>query len=44
MSQKTKKVYRKPRIVSREKLEAVAGTCAGGKTDAGTCASGPINS
>ena len=40
----SKKTYRKPRIVSREKLEAAAGTCTGGKSDTTTCAAGPINS
>jgi hypothetical protein len=39
-----RKPYVRPRIVLRERLEGVAGSCVGGHSDATTCASGPINS
>ncbi|HPE71577.1 MAG: hypothetical protein KDI73_11655 [Candidatus Competibacteraceae bacterium] len=42
----TKKTYAPPRILSRERLEAVAGVCSGGtsKTNIGSCPSGPVAS
>jgi NAD(P)H-flavin reductase len=43
-AQRTKKrPYKKPRILSREKLEAMAADCStsGGKSDA-TCTPGPV--
>jgi hypothetical protein len=44
--QPAKKPYESPRILSRERLEAVAGVCSGGtsKTNAIQCPSGPIAS
>ena len=39
-----KKPYRKPRTLSREKLEALAVVCDTGKTDALSCPVGPIQS
>ena len=40
-----KRPYAPPRILSRERLEAIAGTCTGtGKTNAGLCPAGPIAS
>jgi hypothetical protein len=41
-----KKPYEPPRILSRERLEAVAGVCSGGtsKTNSIQCPSGPIAS
>ena len=42
-----KKPYERPRILSREVLEAVAGVCAPSppaKSNAGTCPMGPISS
>lgn len=44
-SSSTKRPYRRPAIVSREPLEAVATVCnAPGKTDPFACPSGPIQS
>ncbi len=40
----TKKTYAPPRILSRERLEAVAGLCSTGKTNFSDCPSGPIAS
>ena len=37
-----KKPYEAPKILCREPLEAIAGFC--GKSDVGSCSSGPINS
>ncbi len=40
-----KKPYSPPRVLSRERLEAIAGTCSGtGKTNSGQCPIGPIAS
>lgn len=40
-----KKPYEAPRILSREPLEAVAAVCSPpGKSNPGTCPSGPISS
>lgn len=40
-----RKPYAPPRILSRERLEAVAGTCTGtGKTNSTQCPVGPIAS
>ncbi len=40
-----KRPYAPPRILSRELLEAIAGTCSGGgKENTGRCPNGPIAS
>ncbi len=40
-----KKPYSPPRVLSRERLEAIAGTCTGtGKTNLAQCPAGPIAS
>ncbi len=40
-----KKLYVPPRVLSRERLEAIAGTCSGGgKENTGRCPAGPIAS
>ncbi len=40
-----RKPYRRPRILSRERLEFVAAICTpSGKADPGSCPSGPITS
>jgi len=40
----TKKKYRKPETLSREKLEALAVVCDTGKTDGLSCSLGPLQS
>ncbi len=42
---RSRKPYRRPRILSRERLEFVAGICTpSGKADPGSCPTGPITS
>ena len=36
--------YEKPAIIYKEKIEARAGVCTGGKADIGACPAGPITS
>ncbi len=40
----SKRPYRKPRTLSRERLEALAVVCDTGKTDPLSCTVGPIQS
>lgn len=40
----SRKPYQRPRIVSREPIEAVAAVCVPGKANPGECPAGPLAS
>lgn len=41
---RARRPYEPPRVLSRERLEALAVLCSTGKVDGGSCPAGPIQS